>query len=73
MSLESTEASGLISISSTTSATAYIDPPNKSLVVLRPKAELFLLKKIKPDSISAERLEWRNAVYMPASEKSLSF
>ena len=73
MSLASAKASGLLSISSTISATESSNPPNISIVVLQPKAALFLLMKIKSESISTERLERRDVVYMPASEKSLSF
>ena len=73
MSLASAKASELIYISSTISTTASSDPPNTSILVLQTKAALFLLTKSKSESISTEILARHDAVYMPASEKSLSF
>ena len=73
MSLASAKASRLLAISSTISATESRDHPNISIVVLWPKAALFLLMEIKSESISIKRLARRDAVIMPASEKSISF
>ena len=73
MSLESIKISGLLYISSITSATGSSDPPNKSIMVLWSKAALFLLMKRKSESISTDILARRDEVYIPASEKSLSF
>ena len=47
---------------STISAKASSDPPNISIMVLRPKAALFLFMKIKLESISTERLARRDAL-----------
>ena len=46
----------------TISAKASSDPPNISIVVLRPKAALFLLMKSKSESIQTEILARRDAV-----------
>ena len=73
MSLESEKSSGLLYISSTISAIASSDPQNISIVVLRPKAALFLLMKITSEIISTDRLAQYDAVQMTESEKSLSF
>ena len=73
MSLASAKKNGLLSISSTISATASSNPPKTSIVVLQPKSAMLLFMKIKPDIISTERLGWSDTVYMPTSEKSISF
>ena len=68
MSLASTKVYGLLYTSSTILDTASSDPPNKSI-----DAVLFLLMKIKTESISTERLARRYAVQIPSSERSLLF
>ena len=73
MLLVSVKAYRFLSIASTISSTASSDPPNTPIVLLRPKSVVFLLMKRKSDRISTDKLARLNTVYMPASEKYLSF
>ena len=73
MSLESEKSYELLSISEIIPATASSDTPKTSIGVLRPNAVMFLLMKRKLEIISTVILEWRYAVYIPASESIYMF